>query len=96
MLPPHTPNHRPGQQSSSVSALFVCMSQNLSFECKHSILTFTRKLGLFYDTDNTAKSGVSVTLGFTLLVHFHSDVLAHATFLLHVQVSPISCISLVC
>jgi hypothetical protein len=44
------------------------MSQNLSFECKHSILTFTQKLGLFYDTAKTAKSGVSVSLGFTLLV----------------------------
>jgi hypothetical protein len=44
----------------------------------------TQKLGLFYDIAKTAKSGASVTLGFTLLVHVHSDVLAHAVFPLNV------------
>jgi hypothetical protein len=38
----------------------------------------TPQLALFYDIAKTAKGGAPVSLGFTLLVHFHSDVLAHA------------------
>jgi hypothetical protein len=56
----------------------------------------TQKLGLLYDIGKTANSGVSVRLGFTLLVQFHSDVLAHAAFPLNVWALRNSCISLCC